>query len=206
MEEEKEEVKEESEEISKEEEKESDTEGDESEEVSEDKMGESSEESSEKIEDESEEKKGSVKKVHYIIAGIVLVIVVFAYAGSSPTGNVVIENHLEGICDDPEGEVNDFYEMNMVWAGSDETGRVGFTDVCASSLYDGRLDEIGLLFYLNNIAKYVYFDVDMSKDPNMLLEGYCPESLTQNYEEVDPFMLIATYKCPNGCEDGVCIS
>ena len=160
-----------------------------------------------KIGEDNEEKKSPVKKIHYLIAGIVLVALVFVYAGGgSVSGDVVLENHLEGICDDPEGDANDFYTKGEVKAGDDETGRVGFTDTCLKTFYDGRLDDIGLAFYFRSLAKYGAIDEEMTKDMDVLFEGYCPASLTQTFEEVDPFMLIATYKCPNGCEDGACIS
>jgi len=150
-------------------------------------------------------KQDSRKKYHYIIAGLAIVVLIYVYIqGNSFTANIV-GNHLEGICDDVEGLENEIYSKNQVLVGSDETGRIGFTDICLKEMYDGRLDEVGLLFYLNNIAKYVQFDSNMAKDMDVLLEGFCPESLNQNLDEINPFMLITPYKCPKGCDNGACI-
>jgi hypothetical protein len=202
-----EEKEEEAEDNSEKDKKEEDSEEDNSNEENRGEVSGGNNEDGSRIGGNNEEKESPVKKIHYLIVGIVLVALVFVYAnGGSVSGDVVLENHLEGICDDPEGDENDFYAKGEVKAGSDDTGRVGFTDTCLKTFYDGRLDDIGLAFYFRSLAEYGAIDEEMTKDMDILFEGYCPESLTQTFEEVDPFMLIATYKCPNGCEDGACIS
>jgi len=146
-------------------------------------------------------KKGIDKKYYYAVLILLLIGVVLYFNYSDKN----LKNNLNGICNDPEGKVNDFYSRSMVQSGSDETGRVGFTDICLKDL-EKNLDSINLQIYLNKIYNFGGIKSSDKLDENVLLEGYCPESIPNEFSEVNPMMMISYYRCPNGCSEGACIS
>jgi len=146
-------------------------------------------------------KKRVDKKYYYVILILVIIVAVFYFNYS----NKGLKNNLDGICDDPEGKINDFYSQNMVKSGSDETGRVGFTDICLKDL-EKNLDSINLQIYLNKVYNFGGIKSSDKLDENVLLEGYCPKNIPNEFSKVDPMMMISYYRCPNGCSEGACIS
>jgi hypothetical protein len=152
---------------------------------------------------ESKEK-GLNRNLVYIILAIIAIVLVFYYTGGNFI-NEKIPNINNDVCNDPEGEINDLFSQGQVMAGSDEIGRVGFTDTCLSTAYDGRLDQLGLQIYLSKLGEAGVLNEDNKDNMNILLEAYCPEVLPDNINEITPFSLITAYECPNGCVEGRCI-
>ena len=114
---------------------------------------------------------------------------------------------LEQLIESPEGESAKRYmhHYSMPPYSVGETGRVGFTDICLKDL-EKNLDSINLQIYLNKIYNFGGIKSSDKLDENVLLEGYCPESIPNRFSEVNPMMMISYYRCPNGCSEGACIS
>jgi len=154
-----------------------------------------------KIDEKKIDEKKIDKKIYFVIA-ITLIIFLIIYI-NYPTEKI-LKNNLDGICNDPEGKINDFYSKNTVNSGSDETGRIGFTDTCLKEL-SNNIDEVNLQVYLNRVYNFGGIDKDEVTSERGLLEGYCPDNIPKEFSEVNPFMMIKYYNCPNGCFEGACV-
>jgi len=130
--------------------------------------------------------------------GLVLIGFLFLLVGLS------IFVYADTSCTDSDGKVDDYLTKGSVVVEEEGIGSLTVEDYCLSDLLVLANE---YEFYQNMVDAMILegvFGPGQLNDENILIEAYCPTGIENNISEW--FMYYHTYSCPNGCEEGACIS
>ncbi len=97
-------------------------------------------------------------------------------------------------CSDSDGGLNYAVDGDVVVT---TTGTLTIADFCLSDLVELAAEYSTYQTILNGMISAGVIEASQVNDPNVIIEGYCPTEIPDDFT---PFDFEKAYACPNGCE------